>query len=73
MLDFTRHGKRWSAKRIIRRPAGTIEQLGEGTIAFEVENLGRQLIFVQWDTGVATYVFDDEVKIIEGDECTTWQ
>jgi hypothetical protein len=38
-----------------------------------VENLGKQLIFVQWDTGVSTYVFADEMRIIEGNERTDWQ
>jgi hypothetical protein len=49
MIDFRRHGKRCSAKRAIRSHAGTIEQSDKGTVVFETENLGRQMILVDWD------------------------
>jgi hypothetical protein len=66
MIDFRRHGKRCSAKQVIRSEAGIIEQSNQGTIAFETENLGRQLILVDWDKGVSTYAFANEINIIEG-------
>jgi hypothetical protein len=28
--------------------------------------LGRQLINVEWDSGITTYVFSNEIEIIDG-------
>ena len=35
----------------------------EGTIQGVIDNLGRQLISVAWDSGVSTYVFVNEIEI----------
>jgi hypothetical protein len=34
-----------------------------GTIEYEVENLGRRLVFVQWDNGMNVAVFSGEIEI----------
>ena len=70
MIDFTGHGKRCSAKRLIRSHAGTIDQSTKGTIAFQTENLGRQLVLVDWDRGMSTYAFTNEIEIIGNNERT---
>jgi hypothetical protein len=72
MINFTRHGQRCRAKRLIRSHAGIIEQSKKGTIAFETENLGRQLILVDWDQGMSTYTFTNEIEIIDANECCTF-
>jgi hypothetical protein len=70
MIDFTRKGARCSAKQVIRGPAGTVGPPAQGTIAYEFEDLGRQLILVRWDTGVSTHVFPDEIEISDSGEST---
>jgi hypothetical protein len=66
MIDTKRTGKRCRAKRIIRNHTGVIAPLSQGTIRYEIENLGRELIYVQWDAGPAAYVFSDEIEILGG-------
>jgi hypothetical protein len=39
----------------------------EGTIQYEVENLGRQLINVQWDNGLRLNVLANDIEIIHGE------
>ncbi len=67
MVDRYKNGMRCRAKRIIRSHAAMISRSNEGTIANELENLGRTLILVRWDTGPSTYAFPDEIEIIEAD------
>jgi len=35
----------------------------QGTILYEVENLGRKLILVQWDGKSSTYAFPEDLEI----------
>jgi hypothetical protein len=65
MIDFTSKGTRCRAKRMIRSHVGMISPLNEGIITYEIDNLERRLILVQWNTGVSTYVFADEIEIID--------
>jgi hypothetical protein len=48
---------------MIRTHGGLVGRFTEGTIQGLVDNLGRQLISVQWDSGVTTYVFVNEIEI----------
>ena len=64
VIDSRRKGMRCRAIRLIRSHEGTITPSRQGTIAYETENLGRQLIQVQWDTGVSIYVFPNDVEIM---------
>ena len=64
MIDTKRTGKRCRAKKMIRNHTGVIAPLSQGTIRYEIENLGRELIYVQWDAGPAAYVFSDEIEIL---------
>jgi hypothetical protein len=43
----------------------------EGTIQYEIENLGRHIINVRWDNGLTLNVFPNEIEIIDGD--LSWQ
>jgi hypothetical protein len=54
MIDRKRKGMRGGAKNMIRRRDVTIQPATQGTIIYEMENLGRRLILVQWDGGSST-------------------
>jgi hypothetical protein len=43
----------------------------EGTIQYEIENLGRHLVNVHWDNGLRLNVFPNEIEFIDGD--LLWQ
>ena len=59
------HGERQrcQARHNIRGHQGMISADTRGTIEGEIENLGRRLIAVKWDTGLQMYVFPDEIDI----------
>jgi hypothetical protein len=57
--------QRCLAKHNIRGHQGVISADTWGTIEGEIENLGRHLIAVKWDTGLQMYVFPDEIEIDE--------
>jgi hypothetical protein len=65
MIDTRRRGFRCRAKKMLRGHAVMIEVDNQGTIVYEFENLGRQLILVQWDGGPSLYAFPDEIEIID--------
>ena len=56
-------GQRCHAIRSICGHQGLITAHTEGTIKAEINNLGRHLIAVHWDTGLEMYVFPDEIEI----------
>lgn len=56
---------RCRATKEIKSRQGSTERLTEGRIQYAIENLGRQLISVEWDTGVTDYVFPFEIEIID--------
>ncbi len=37
----------------------------KGTVEAEMENLGRHLIKVQWDSHIAMYGFPEEIELID--------
>jgi hypothetical protein len=45
MIDMKRNGMRCAAKKMIRSHEVTVQPANQGTIIYEVENLGRRLIF----------------------------
>jgi hypothetical protein len=65
MIDRKRKGMRCTARNMIRSREVTIQPANQGTIIYEIENLGRRLILVQWDGDSSTYAFPDEVDITE--------
>jgi len=65
MFDTNLTGTRCRATRVVRSHSGLIERSTEGTIQYDIDNLGRRLISVQWDIGVTNYVFPSEIEIID--------
>jgi hypothetical protein len=63
MIDTKRMGRRCAAKKMIRSHKIKIPPANQGTIVYEMENLGRRLILVQWDDSLSAYVFPDEIDI----------
>ena len=63
MINLSQDGMRCRAIKEIRTHEGLIRRLTEGTIQGVIYNLGRQLIKVEWDSGITTYVFFNEIEI----------
>jgi hypothetical protein len=63
MINGIQKGMRCRTTKMIRTHAGLVGRFTEGTIQGLLDNLGRQLISVQWDSGVTTYVFVNEIEI----------
>jgi hypothetical protein len=71
MIDLSLQGMKCRAVRDIQSYQGTVSASTEGTIQYEIENLGRHLVNVHWDNGLRLNVFPDEIEIIDGD--LLWQ
>ena len=63
MIDRTHTGLRCHTQHLVRTVKGDLPRGSQGTVVYETENLGRQLILVQWDTGVTVPVFPDEIEL----------
>jgi len=66
MIDLSSEGIRCRAAREIRTNWGMVASSTEGTIQYEIENLGRNLIHVHWDNGLSLNVSPGEIEIIDG-------
>ena len=71
MIDLSSEGMKCRAVRDIQSYQGTVSASMEGTIQYEIENLGRHIINVRWDNGLTLNVFHNEIEIIDGD--LSWQ
>ena len=71
MIDLSSEGIRCRAAREIRTNWGMVTSSTGGTIQYEIENLGRYLILVDWDNGLSLNVSPSEIEIIDGD--LSWQ
>ena len=67
MIDLSSEGMKCRAVRNIQSYQGTVRASTEGTIQYEIENLGRHLINVHWDNGLRLNIFPNEIEIIDGD------
>ena len=67
MIDLRLHGMKCRAIRNIRSYQGIISAFTEGTIEYEIENIGRHFVNVRWDNGLRLNVFHDEIELIDGD------
>ena len=63
MIDPTHTGVRCYTRSLLRTVQGALPQGSQGTIIYEMENLGRQLIFVRWDMGISVPAFPDEIEL----------
>jgi hypothetical protein len=69
MVDTSMTGMRCRATKEIRSHRGLIRRYSEGIIQYDINNLGRHLIGVQWDNSVIDYVYPLEIEILgQGDE-----
>jgi hypothetical protein len=68
MINLSQDVMRCRAMKEIRTHEGLIRRLTEGTIQGVIYNLGRQLINVEWDSRITTYVFFNEIEIISSVE-----
>jgi hypothetical protein len=62
MINLSQNGVRCRATRAIRTHEGLINRFTEGTIQDVIDNLGRQLVRVKWDSGITTYAFFNEIE-----------
>jgi hypothetical protein len=63
MLDRTHAGVRCQTRQWLRTVKGDLPRGSQGTVAYELDNLGRHLILVAWDRGITVPVFPDEVEL----------
>ena len=50
--------------RSVPHAGGAISRHTHGTIRYGLENLGRELVLVDWDSGKATLVFPDDIELL---------
>ncbi len=63
MIDRTHTGLRCRTVRHISTRDGLLRRGTYGTIRYEMDNLERHLLFVDWDNGMSTLVFSGEAEI----------
>jgi hypothetical protein len=64
MVDTSLTGMRCRATKEIRSHRGLIRRYSEGIIQYNMDNLGRHLIRVQWDNGVIDYAYLFEIEVL---------
>ena len=64
MVDTSLTGMRCRATKEIRSHQGLVRRYSEGIIQYDMDNLGRHLISVQWDNGAIDYVYPLEIEIL---------
>ncbi len=65
MVDRTHSGKDCRTVRHLTTRDGRLPRDTRGIIQYEMENLGRHLVFVNWENGMNTPVFIDEIEMHE--------
>ena len=77
MVDTSLTGMRCRATKEIRSHQGLVRRYSEGIIQYDMDNLGRHLISVQWDNGVIDYVYPLEIELLgqvdEPAKLRTWE
>lgn len=69
MIDVSLKGVRCRAAAEIFDVDGTISAATEGTIVYELEGEGGQLVNVHWDDGTRSLVSSEEIVITDS---VTW-
>ena len=64
MVDTSLTGMRCRTTKEIRSHQGLVRRYSEGIIQYNMDNLGRHLISVQWDDGVIDYVYPLEIELL---------
>ena len=65
MINRIFSGSRCRVIREVHHPSGAVHRSTLGTIRYAMENLGRDLVMVDWDTGQATVVFPNDIEFVE--------
>jgi hypothetical protein len=65
MIDRSRFGVRCHTLLRVSVLEGALPRGSYGTIRFETDNIGRHLVFVDWDNGMSLPVFPREIEVIE--------
>jgi hypothetical protein len=63
MIDRTHTGWQCHTLFLVRTVIGDLLRGSHGPVIYELENLGRTLILVRWDTGRSVPVFPDEIEL----------
>lgn len=63
MIDRTHAGFRCHTRLLLRTVEGNLPRGSQGTVIYEMDNLGRHLILVNWDSGILVPVFPDEIEL----------
>jgi hypothetical protein len=63
MIDRTHTGIRCSTRFPLRTIKGNLPRGSQGTVEYAMDNLGRCLILVNWDTGFSVPVFPNEIDL----------
>jgi hypothetical protein len=63
MIDQTQAGTHCYTVRFIRTVKGDLPSGSSGAVVHTMENLGRRLILVHWDSGITVPVFPDEIVL----------
>jgi hypothetical protein len=71
MVYRTNTGLRCRTVRHLTTRDGILRRDTFGTVRYEMENLDRRLIFVDWDNGMNTPVFPQEIEMGASDQLTT--
>lgn len=63
MIDRTHTGLRCHTLHLVRTVKGDLPRGSQGAVVYEMDNLGRHLILVNWDSGISVPVFPDEIEL----------
>jgi hypothetical protein len=63
MIDRSQAGMRCRTIRFVRTVSGDLPKEAQGTIRYTIENLGRELVLVEWDRGFTVPVFPHEIEV----------
>lgn len=58
-------GNRCRITRHVQYPTGAIHRHTHGTIRYVMENIGRELVVVDWDIGRSTVVFPNDIELLD--------
>jgi len=68
MVDRSRSGTACRTVHQLRTTEGILPRGSRGTILYEMDNVGRWLIFVTWNNGMRIPVFPDDIEVSEREE-----
>ena len=73
MIDRKHTGARCRTVRHITTREGRLYRHTYGTIRYEMDNLGRHLVSVDWDNEINVAVFSQEIERLRQPKCFTAQ